>query len=322
MRNGWVEKMVLEKKPDVFALAHQMYLAGNFQQSFDLLSGTETKSPESKWQKNLWQICLAARLNNPGLAEELLRKSLDEGIFFNESTLRRDEDLISLQGRPQFEALVGRDLALLGDMKKKTSPGLTLLESVDMHFERIPLLMALHGNNSNVERFLGYWNTLAEEGWLVALPQSSQLAGNDVYCWNDQDLAKKEILDHYAAISQKITVDTERTVVAGFSMGGFTAIRAALLQYFPARGFLAVCPYIRDIAEMEKLLASVNVPNLRGYLLLGQDDKGCTPNALLLRELLNRHGIACELELFPHVGHDFPENYRAAIGRGLQYIMK
>jgi dienelactone hydrolase len=306
----------------VFSTVHQLYRAGQFQQAFDLLSGVEGKSPEQNWQKYFGLLGMAARLDKPDLAEDILRKALDAGYFFTERTLRNDGDLRALQGRAEFEKLIARDVELLAVAQQTAAPGLTLLEAVDVHITQVPLLMTLHGNNSNVERIQGYWNSLSDEGWLVALPQSSQLAGNGVFCWNDQPLAKKELLNHYTAITNKISVDESKTIITGFSMGGRTAINAALQQYFPIHGFLAVAPFIRDLAEMERSLASIPAQPLRGYFLLGQDDEGCTPNALSLHRLLNNHGIACEVELFPHTGHDFPDDYRAAIGRGLQFILQ
>jgi len=256
------------------------------------------------------------------LAEQILCKALNEGLYFNECTLRTDSDLRGLQGRNEFEKLLARNQILLAAAQRTAAPGLTLLEAVDISFAQVPLLMALHGNNSNAERIQGYWNTLSEEGWLVAFPQSSQLAGTGVYCWNDQTLANRELLEHYATITKKISVDSKRTVVSGFSMGGFTAINAALQQYFPIRGFLAVAPFIRDLTEIEQLLKNLPSQHIRGYFLLGQDDEGCTPNALSLHRLLNNHGIVCEVEVFPNNGHDFPQEYRAAIGRGLQFILQ
>jgi len=77
---------------------------------------------------------------------------------------------------------------------------------------------------------------------------------------------------------------------------------------------------IRDLPEMEHLLAESKAANLRGYLLLGQDDDSCTPNALAFHEMLQSGRDSCVCETFPGVTHDFPPDYDAAIERGLQYI--
>ena len=312
--------MVLRKYSEVFDSAYQLYKQGLFQQSYDLLTDALAELPGQRRRFFEWRISLAARMGKLQLAEENLRSALDEGYFYNEFTLRKDPDLKELQGRLEFEALAVRNFEMLAEAQKIAEPVLHLLEPVETRFEEVPLLMALHGNNSTFEQF--HWHHLAEKGWLVALPQSSQVGGNGIYVWNDQRIAKKELVDHYSFLAQKISVNPAKSILAGFSMGGYTAINAAFNQYFPISGFLAVAPYIDDPQTLVRALAGNTASKLRGYFLLGQEDEVCTPAAIKTHELLNQRGIPCGMELFPGVAHDFPENYRAAIDRAIQFILQ
>jgi dienelactone hydrolase len=315
------EKMSPQRDPEVFNQAHRLYLAGQFQQAYELLTEGQGQYPEHQRQLYFWRMCMAARQGNLELAEGIFTKALDEGYFYSGNSLRRDEDLKELQGRANFEALVARSMDMLAVVQKKAKPGLILLESVDTNIPQVPLLMALHGNDSNADHFQGYWNHLAEKGWLVALPQSSQVTGNNNFGWNDRAIAKKEIVDTYRGLTRKISIDPAKRIIAGFSMGGYTAIRAALQQYFPIRGFLGVAPFIRDLEEMERLLTECKADDLRGYFLLGEEDENCTPTALAFRELLVQANVPCGIEVFPGVAHDFPADYRSAIDRALHFIL-
>ena len=313
--------MAPEKEPEVFGFAYRLYQQEQFRQAYDLLTDVLEKYPGDRRRLFEWRVSMAARMGEPALAESILGQALDEGNFYNEFSLRKDADLKDLQGRPVFEKMVERDLQMLASAQCRARPALTMIEPLENQADRVPMLMALHGNNSNGESQQGYWSPLAEKRWLVAIPQSSQVGGNGVFVWNDQAIAEKEIIAHYRALSSKFALDLERTIISGFSMGGYTALVAAIRQYFPVSGFLAVAPYIGDLQNFEKILNKNKSLKLRGYFLLGEEDEHCTPAAIQLHEMLKQRDIACGLEVFPGVGHAFPEDYRSAIDRAIHFIL-
>src|SRR5205814_1015368 len=81
-----------------------------------------------------------------------------------------------------------------------------------------PLLIALHGNGANARVTLPGWRPVVAAGWLLAVPQSSQIGAYDAYLWDDQATALRELADHYATLTAQQAVDHERVVVAGFSL--------------------------------------------------------------------------------------------------------
>jgi hypothetical protein len=164
--------MTPTKDPEVFGKAYAFYQSGQYQTAYDLLTDSMNMLEAHKHQIYLWRICMASMLQQPELAEQILTAALQENYFFGESSLRKDSDLRAMQGRPDFEKLVAKDLEMVAAAQEHAGPELTLLKSVEAHFQRLPLLMALHGNNSTAEQFLGNWNHLSDEGWLVAVPQS------------------------------------------------------------------------------------------------------------------------------------------------------
>ncbi|MPN51223.1 hypothetical protein SDC9_198865 [bioreactor metagenome] len=130
----------------------------------------------------------------------------------------------------------------------------------------------------------------------------------------------EELKSHYAAISKNSKVDQERTVISGFSKGGHAALVAAFQQVFPIRGYIGVAPYFNNVDE---IFASLNVQantQVRCYFLLGEDDADCTAGALAMQEKLTTAGVACGVEIFPGVAHDFPADATAAIQRALDFI--
>ena len=155
---------------------------------------------------------------------------------------------------------------------------------------------------------------------MVTILQSTQVGGNDVFVWNDLAIAERELIAHYAVISKKFSLNLNETIISGFSMGGHTALIAALKQLFQIKGFLAVAPYIGDLKQFDKILDSYDSSGLRGYFLLGKNDEACTHVAIELHEKLNQRGIPCGLEVFPGIAHAFPDDYQSAIERAIQFI--
>jgi dienelactone hydrolase len=187
-----------------------------------------------------------------------------------------------------------------------------------------PLFLALHGNGSNARLTLAGWRPVLAAGWLLAVPQSSQGVSMDSYVWNDQEIAQREVAEHYATVTAKHTVDTGRAVLAGFSMGGETALRAALVGTVPVRGFILLGPGGPTIDTPDAwlpLLAGAAGRGLRGYILLGENDASIPHDAIwTLVDHLNAHGIPCALEVIPIIRHEYPADFAPYLERALAFV--
>ena len=163
-------------------------------------------------------------------------------------------------------------------------PELTVFEP-DTARKPSPLLIALHGNASSVFWHKAHWQPAVKSGWLVALPQSSQVVGYDshdqyAYSWNDEQIVDQEIGEHYAALKNQQSLVEDRIVVAGFSRGAGHAVRLALHGVIPARGFIAVCPggpTSRDPELWNPIIETATRRDLRGYVIVGGQDHESLP---------------------------------------------
>src|SRR4051794_7098616 len=186
--------------------------------------------------------CMEARLGQPERAIATLQKAIDQGYWYGDYILRMSPSWQSLQGVPEFERLAvicrARQAAAQGEAQ------LFVLEPDKPATERTghPLLIALHGNGADGPSALDGWHPVVENGWYLAALESSQLAGMNAHIWDDQEIALRELTEQYAVLSAEQPIDAERVVLAGFSMGGETALRAALLGTIPLRGFVLLGP--------------------------------------------------------------------------------
>jgi predicted esterase len=93
----------------------------------------------------------------------------------------------------------------------------------------------------------------------------------------------------------------------------------------PAIGFLLLGPGGPSINDSEPEvwlpLIRERAQSLRGYVLLGEEDHSI-PQAGIRRlvEILNEHGIPCELETIPELAHSYPRDPEPYVRRALEFI--
>lgn len=313
--------MTRRTEPEVFARALAFYNEKQYRQALEMLTDFHTTDPMYRRQCFEWRISMAALMGDLDLAEDIFSASLAEGFFFSEYSLRHDEDLSTLQGRPRYEQLVTRNMQQMADAQSKARPELLMVDPPVQAAAKAPLIVALHGNNTNAQIIKEYWLDLSPYGWRLAFPQSSQVSGNGVFVWNDIPCAEEELKAHYAAICKRSAVDPARTIISGFSKGGHAALTAAFTQVFPISGYIGVAPYFNDVEAIFSSLKVQANTRVRCYFLLGEDDPDCTAGALAMQEKLAAAGVACGVEIFPGVAHDFPADATAAILRALDFIL-
>jgi predicted esterase len=313
---------------DLETQLYQLYQSGEYAQALDLATRAASRFPTEAWTVYNWRICMASLLGETALALQLLEEALAAGLWYAEAQLREDTDLQLLQGLPEFERLVEVCRERHAEAQAQAVPVLLTLQPegrCQASLQPCPLLLALHGNNRTAEGSVGFWRSAVSNGWLLALPQSSQVRSPDGYAWNDRDWAVREIEEHYAALCEQYAVDPERVVVAGFSLGGELAIWLAMSGTIEARGFIAVGPggpYMREPDKWGPLIEESQGRGLRGYLVVGEQDISCYEGIQALAALLKARDVPCELEVHPNLGHDFPPEFEQSLTRALEFILQ
>jgi predicted esterase len=301
---------------------YRLYTEGAHAQAYKLVTREAGRFPE--WAQGSyynWRMCAACLMGDNALALQLFEEALAAGHWYDEAGLREDADLASLQGMPKFERLVEMSLRRREEALAQAKPVLRTFEP-EGHAQPYPLLLALHGNHSNLDESARYWRHATAQGWLVAAPQSSQVMGEGTSGWNDRDWAVREIEQHMAALHDQYTIDPNRIVVAGFSMGGGLAAWLTLSRVVPTRGWVGVNAFLPDVESVLPLAEACRGQGFRAYLIASQRDASCYAIAQRLAEMLPPHGIPCELELHPDLGHDFPPEFERSLTKGLDFVLQ
>lgn len=316
--------MAFEAFEDLYDAVMEHYGRQEFASAYELLTAEGPRFPEDATMALYLRSCLAARLGERDQAIAILREALDRGFWFSEAVMRQSPSWQPLQGEPAFEELAA--VAITRAEAARADPLVLPLVPLPglLPGQRYPLVFALHGNGDNAAHTLRGWGALAQQGWLLAALQSSQPVSSSQFVWDDQERALADIASRYERFAAEFPVDQSRVILAGFSMGGETALRACLAGTIPARGFLLLGPGGPTIDEPQDWLPLIEAARgrgLRGYILMGETDATIPHDAIReLAALLNREGIPCELEEIPGLRHDYPADAGPYLRRALAFI--
>lgn len=296
-----------------------LYGESRYDEGLRLLEAEMGRYPDQAQHTHYWQACLLARAGRAEESLTVLRQTLEQGIWIPSSVMQEDLDLDPVRTLPGFTDLLASSRQLQEALRAKAVPQrITLLpEGAAPPF---PMLVALHGNSSSSAATADYWRPALAEGWLLALPQSSQAFGSDSFIWNELDWAVQEVQQHYVELMSTHPVDPERTVVGGFSMGGGVAVRLALSQAIPVSGFVVVGPWLGDVAAMRPFLDTARDRGVRGAVIVGEQDKQCLKVSRDLTALMQEHGLACRLEVISDLGHTYPDAFDGLLRQALAYV--
>jgi predicted esterase len=315
---------------EIKATIQRFYQQGNYGAALELATQNAVRFPEKAPLFNYWMICMTAGLDRREEALRLLDELLNSGFWFVETLLRKSPALRSLQGDPRFEAYVELNLRNQTMDQASLYPLLTIRPEGQCRKDDTPcpFLIALHSNGSDAPTALGFWKTVPNEGWLLALPQSTQPLWKDAYVWDDLEVTSEEVRKHYRSLIQRYAVDQRRMVLAGHDMGAEVAIWIALSGLLPSLGFIGLAPhgpFMTDIVKWRPYIESAqsrlkrqDTP-FRGTILLGEDDKIASVEGIrALVDMLNTAGIPCALVTIPEAGHELSPEFEAQISKTLE----
>lgn len=299
----------------------QLHEAGRNAEAYDFVTIEASNFPEEVGYTDFWRACLAALLGRTETALQILQDWVAAGHWVTERRMRDEPDLQSLNGLPAYEAIVATCRERHKAAEAQGAPKLiTLLP--EQPAQSYPMLLALHGNNGNAPVTVPHWHPVVARGWILAVPQSSQLSMPDAYVWNDRERATRELQEHYTSLTHEYPINKDRVIIGGFSMGAGLSIRLSMNGAIPACGFIAVGPYIPDVETLKPFIEASKERGLRGVIIVGDQDKHCYATSLKVAEMFKSHDIPCKLEVYPDLGHDFPPDFEEKLAEAIVFIVE
>jgi alpha/beta hydrolase fold len=306
-----------------------LHLAGRFHEALEVARAAailaQRVPARLDWaaRTSYWIACLQSCLGDVDQALDTLQEALQHGLWWPQKALLENPDLGLLReqahGRAEFAALV-TEAGRLQSAAQAMTKLQVLVFSPDRVDETSPLLLALHMRLANAEDAAVQWMAAVSAGLVLAVPQSSQVAGVNAFCWDDMPRAAQDLATVYTQLREAHTFDPDRVIVAGASQGGGLAVTLALNGgVLPSHRFIAVVPLMQD-AQDTTALRQADIATLapaidrgvrrgaRGWLLTGGQDFGRSHVEPLYREMVRR-GLPCHWVMGPVTAPGFPQSF-------------
>jgi predicted esterase len=274
--------------------------------------------------KGVVHLVLAEMLVAAGRSKEgvdVLQEAFTAGCRYKAEWLTNDAALAPIAADPRFVKIVKKvDERYRADAAAARPDLLVRAPAGDPPASGRPLLIALHGNNSNARDTARFWSSAVQDGWVLAVPQSSEIASSpDAFTWNDRDRARREIEPHIVRVKELHRIDASRIVLAGFSMGGLQAVALPLALGFAVRGIIPIAAWLPNVDEFAQLVDSGAGRTPPAYIVVGERDPSYD-GAMQLAALLQKDGARVKLDVRAGMGHQYPPDMDATLSRALALV--
>ncbi len=312
---------------DTFRLL-ELSAATRDEDALALAVGIAERFPDQAAESSYLLACAYNRAGHDRQALRTLEAALDRGSCWHDSLLLWSPSLKSLRNRPQFRRILTRSKAMMDALEAGTRVRVAVFPPQAVETAGTPpLFLPLHGGADIPGEHDAYWAAAVGLGVLVAVPRSSQRRSSDTFWWGgpdepfDRERSERDVQVAYDEVRATYAFDVARVLLGGFSQGAGVAVTLALQnQPFPVHGFACVGPGIEDLEPLLPLMEPAAARGLRGWILAGERERGLDLITRVGHELTS-HGVSCQLDVVPGLGHEFPDDFGCRLQSGLRFVL-
>jgi predicted esterase len=290
------------------------YQAGDYSHTLDLALESLERFPEHRAEATFWAACMYSVLGNPEMAVQLLRRGLDEGMWWA-PTLLSDSDLDEARRTVDFAGFSSESERRWVEACSHLQPIVRLHPPAEVLG---PLLVVLHGWTAGEVDMEPLWSGAIDAGVTVAYVRSSQLVTSDRtrFHWVDAGRSSKDVQQGIHTAREQLGFDPSPILLGGFSAGGRIALELTFREELTdVRAAITVGAALPPDPHDFPLSDGV-ARGVRAWLIVGEEDRFRKANEAL-HTVLREGGATCRLTVVPSLGHDLPtdlpERLHAAI---------
>ena len=302
----------------------EIYMKGDYLGAYNFITENYKGIKGNLAQIYNFRYSIANTAGLEGLALKIMSEAIvEKGFWYKYNYLIEDEDLKSLNKYKEFNALLDICKKRELEAKRDEKPDLKIIVPNKINEQyKYPLIVALHGDQENIEITEDYWSSCVDKNYIVALPRSSQIQFSEGYEWKDIEKGSRELMKHYDKILEKYNIDTDNIIIGGFSAGGRVALYSILKDIIQVKGFILVAPWLPEIDEWVLSLYKIKEKGMKGYVVCGDKDDDCYECTRRFIDLLSSKKISYELKIFKGLDHDYPVNFDEILLNAIEFILK
>jgi predicted esterase len=257
---------MMESFEDLRAALFAAHASGDYDRGLRITLRAHEACPQEHASTWYWQACMLSLLGMTGEALDALRTGLEEGVWYSPAMLDEDSDLDALRPLQAFAEVRAECARRLREKAAAARPECIVLSPASLAVRST--LVALHQRSQSARAFTRHWAPLVDVGWTLVVPESSQPFGSDTFCWDDHDLALRDIRRQLDECAGRRGISLEGMVIAGASQGAPLALEIGLEEGIP---WLCAIPGFPARYRLEPGRAGL-ARRSRGAFLFGERD--------------------------------------------------
>jgi len=295
-----------------------LYMIEHFTEAYEFITEQGPLVSGNPAQIYNFRYTIACKAGLFDLAMTIFEEAVeDKGFWYAYQYLTTDEDLIPLRQNTRFKELSEICKKREQVAKLNATPVLKMLEVKATDQGNIPatdahkpgLLVALHGNQENMAIAEPYWSVAIDQGYTLALPQSSQIEFTDAFDWDDIEKGAAELKAHIDGILAHGACDPGNVLIGSFSAGAGPALYAVLKGMVNAKALIFVAPWLPELDQWTAMLDLLKTKEIPCHILCGGQDEDCLESSQAFVKQLKKRQIPYTFQLIDGLDHDFPDTF-------------
>lgn len=286
--------------------------AGDHVQGLRLAEDAHARFPDRHTKTWYWQACFHSLQGRPVQAISALESGLAEGCWWSTELLDSDSDLAAARELPGFAPVRRECTARHARARESSRPDCLVVSPATAQWDPRTVVF-LHRYGERAREFAQIWRPLVDEGWTLVVPQSSQPADSECYCWSDRELALHEVRQHLEDCRLKRRLPPDGMIIAGASQGAHVAVDIAFEAGLPWLCVIPSFPPDWDPAPAR----GVHAPP--GAVIIGETDRANARIRAVVSSFQSA-GLRVSLRVMEGVGHDLPPEAVRLAGEALREL--
>lgn len=257
-----------------------------------------------------YMYCLAAVCGKIEEALLWMEEAIIKKGYWYRPDVFEDSDLDSIRDDKRYDVcrLVSEKRYLEAEKKAKT---VCTWEKVSSK----QILLAVHGNQENIQMCKENWDYLKEQGYQVEYIQSREVDSYQLYRWDDDGDGDEQLEKVISSIDWNIY---KNHVLCGFSAGCNVILKGLAKYSFICESIILQSPWIPVINQnLNEILTTLKKRQINVLVICGESDEDCRSLTEIFVKKAIDYGVKIKEVWIKGLSHEFPDNFEEIVNQFL-----
>lgn len=281
------------------------------QQAYDYIIGNKDKVSTCSSQVYNYLYCLAALCGKKDEALSWLEEAINLKEYWYRPEVFEDSDLDSLRDDARFDACKAVSDKRYLEAEKHAKTVCTWNAVTKNH-----LVLALHGNQQNIQICRDNWDFLNRYSYQVEYLQSRELDSYQLYRWEDDGDGDAQLEQAVESIKWD---QYKSQTLCGFSAGCNVILTALANGKLRCKNVILQSPWIPVIEQrLEEVLQALKAKEIGVLVICGDQDEDCQPLTETFVNKAKEHNVNIQDVWIEGLSHEFPEDFEEIVKQYLE----